>query len=141
MTAPAIERDMPLRLSEAVQVAFPRGGMTVSGLRREAAAGRLVIEKIAGKHFTTLAAIERMRELCRVERKAPASGSSQPDQPETDGPPRPPSGISSTAGSSEAQERARAKLQKLKKRSEPTSTKGQRRVPASVTPLPSRSPT
>ena len=31
------------------------GGMTVSGLRREAARGRLAIEVIAGKHFTTLA--------------------------------------------------------------------------------------
>lgn len=39
------------------------GGMTVSGLRRETARGRLEIEVIAGKHFTTLAAIARMRQL------------------------------------------------------------------------------
>jgi hypothetical protein len=40
--------------------------MTSSGLRKEALRGRLVIERIAGKDFTTLAHIERMRELCRV---------------------------------------------------------------------------
>jgi hypothetical protein len=37
------------------------GGMTVAGLRRERDRNRLVIEKIAGKEFTTLAHIERMR--------------------------------------------------------------------------------
>jgi hypothetical protein len=41
--------------------------MTVAGLRRERDRNRLVIEKIAGKEFTTLAHIERMRELCREE--------------------------------------------------------------------------
>ena len=63
----------PLRLSVAAAVAFPDGSMSASGLRREAARGRLVIERIAGKDFTTLANIERMRELCRVEAKAPGS--------------------------------------------------------------------
>jgi hypothetical protein len=48
--------------------------MTSSGLRREAARGNLIIERIAGKHYTTLANIERMRELCRVERKVPGCG-------------------------------------------------------------------
>jgi hypothetical protein len=54
--------DAPLRLDVAVNEAFPAGGMTVSGRRREAARGRLVIEVIAGKRFTTLAAIDRVRE-------------------------------------------------------------------------------
>jgi hypothetical protein len=62
----------PLRLAEALQVAFPHGGMTVSGLRLEAARGRLKIERIAGKDFTTLAAIEEMRALCVVPRTAAA---------------------------------------------------------------------
>src|SRR6478609_8294988 len=57
----------PLRLAVAAAVAFPDGSMTASGLRREAARGRLVIERIAGKDFTTLANIERRRELCRVQ--------------------------------------------------------------------------
>jgi hypothetical protein len=50
-------------------MAFPDGSMSASGLRREAARGRSVIERIAGKDYTTLANIERMRELCRVEVK------------------------------------------------------------------------
>jgi len=57
----------PLRLEDAIKLGFPHGGMTVSGLRREAARGRLVIEKIANKDFTTLRAIEEMRNSCRVK--------------------------------------------------------------------------
>jgi hypothetical protein len=53
--------------------------MTASGLRRESARGRLVIERIAGKDYTTLGNIERMRELCRVEGKASGCGLSRPD--------------------------------------------------------------
>lgn len=58
--------DAPLRLSIAAKLAFPDGSMTASGLRREAARGRLRIERIANKDFVTLAEIKRMRELCRV---------------------------------------------------------------------------
>src|ERR1700691_6017393 len=58
--------DTPLRLSVAAALAFPDGSMTKSGLRREAARGRLVVERIAGKDYTTLRAIGRMRELCRA---------------------------------------------------------------------------
>jgi hypothetical protein len=36
---------------------------------REAARGRLHVERIAGKDYTTLEAIKRMRELCRVQAK------------------------------------------------------------------------
>lgn len=64
----------PLRLKRAAELAFPMGGMTAAGLRREAQRGRLVIERIAGKDFVTLAAIEEMRKLCRVQAKAPAAG-------------------------------------------------------------------
>jgi hypothetical protein len=71
----AITPDTPLRLSVAAALAFPDGSMTGSGLRREGARGRLVIERVAGKDYTTLANIERMRELCRVEVKVPDSGS------------------------------------------------------------------
>jgi len=62
-----------LRLEIAAAIAFPDGSMTASGLRREAERGRLIIERIAGKDYTTLANIERMRELCRVAAKAPDS--------------------------------------------------------------------
>jgi len=67
--------DTPLRLSVAAALAFPDGSMTASGLRREGVRGKLVIERIAGKDYTTLGNIERMRELCRVEVKVPDCGS------------------------------------------------------------------
>jgi len=72
-----IEPNTPLRLNVAATLAFPDGSMSASGLRREAARGRLIIERIAGKDFTTLANIEQMRELCRVEAKGPDCGSGQ----------------------------------------------------------------
>jgi hypothetical protein len=61
-----VDEDAPLRLKDAVLLAFPAGGMTVSGLRQEHLRGRLKLEKIAGKHFVTLRAIREMRELCKV---------------------------------------------------------------------------
>jgi hypothetical protein len=70
----AIAPGTPLRLKVAAEVAFPCGGMTASGLRREAARGRLVIEMIAGKHYTTLESINEMREKCRVNPKVQDCG-------------------------------------------------------------------
>jgi hypothetical protein len=49
-----IDEDMPLRLAVAAAIAFPDGSMTASGLRRKMCRGRLVIERIAGKDYTTL---------------------------------------------------------------------------------------
>lgn len=66
-----ISDDAPLRLKDAVRLAFPSGGMTVSGLRREHANGRLEIESIAGKQFVTLRAIREMRELSLRRGKSP----------------------------------------------------------------------
>jgi hypothetical protein len=48
--------------------------MTVSGLRRERDRGRLGVEKIAGKEFTTLRHINNMRERCRDTQREPVSG-------------------------------------------------------------------
>jgi hypothetical protein len=69
----APDLNTPFRLADAVKQAFPHGGMTMSGLRREAARGRLVLERIAGKDFVTLAAIGAMRELCRVKPEWPVA--------------------------------------------------------------------
>jgi hypothetical protein len=69
--------DTPLRLETAVNLAFPDGGMTVSGLRREADKHRLVIETIAGKQFTTLNNIKAMREQCRDNQKGQGFGLSR----------------------------------------------------------------
>jgi hypothetical protein len=61
--------DTPLRLKDAAAVAFPGGGMTPSGLRREALRGSLEIERIAGKDYVSLKAIAEMRRKCRVKPK------------------------------------------------------------------------
>ena len=76
MSEAAAQPDTPLRLEQAVKLAFPFGGMTVSGLRREAAKGRLVIERIAGKDFVTLQAINDMRARCRDQQRTQDCGSS-----------------------------------------------------------------
>jgi hypothetical protein len=70
-----VRPDTPLRLHVAAAIAFPDGSMKASGLRREAGRGRLVVERIAGKDFTTLGAISEMREKCRVNPKVPDCGS------------------------------------------------------------------
>jgi hypothetical protein len=61
----------PLRLKVAAERAFPGGGMTASGLRREAERGRLIVERIAGEDYTTLHAIADMRRHCRVVKSQP----------------------------------------------------------------------
>jgi len=61
--------DTPRRLAVIAKLAFHDGGMTASGLRREAERGRLAVERIAGKDFTSFQAIAEMRKACRVERK------------------------------------------------------------------------
>ena len=71
----AVGPNSPIRLNVAAKLAYPDGSMTASGLRREAARGRLVIERTAGKDYTTLAHIEQMRALCRVVPKDRDCGS------------------------------------------------------------------
>jgi len=58
---PDIPDDAPLRLKDAVKIAFRAGGMSVSGLRREHANGRLEVELIAGNHLVTLYSVGEMR--------------------------------------------------------------------------------
>lgn len=61
----------PLRLEVAAELGFPDGSMTASSLRRLAVAQKIDHEKIAGRYYITLAAIEEMRDRCRVRAKAP----------------------------------------------------------------------
>ncbi len=110
----------PLRLDVAAQMAFPGGGMTASGLRREAARGRLVIELVAGKHYTTLAAIEDMRRLCQVHPKAPACGSALNGATETERSLITQPGSSSTEPASIGRDALLAKLAKRKASSRPS---------------------
>ena len=60
-----IDLDTPLLLKHIAAIAFPDGSITEVSLRKERAKGRLRTERIAGKEYTTLADIQRMRELAR----------------------------------------------------------------------------
>jgi hypothetical protein len=110
-----VKPNTPLRLSVAAALAFPDGSMTASGLRREGARGRLAIERVAGKDYTTLANIERMRELCRVETKVPGCGSARLDGTRPVKSSRVQYGSSSTTASTSPQDALRAKLSTLNK--------------------------
>jgi hypothetical protein len=139
----AVRPDVPLRLDVAVKIAFPYGGMTVSGLRKEYARGRLVIERIAGKDYVTLGAIEEMRKLCRLQQKGRDCGSESHDViTEAESPTRP-YGSSSTENIKRAQSAAKAIVQGLKESSKAISIASTPRKPkkASVIQLKSRSPT
>ena len=72
-----IADDAPLRLDVAAALEYPDGSMTASGLRREAAKGRLVIERTAGKDYTTRADIREMRRQCQLSVRVQGSGSDQ----------------------------------------------------------------
>jgi hypothetical protein len=104
----------PFRLADAVKIAFPMGGMTVAGLRRERDRNRLIVEKIAGKEFTTLAHIERMRELCRDEAREPDSSLRQPAATRADRSPIEQPGSSETTVGMSAQAALQMRLQPRK---------------------------
>jgi hypothetical protein len=74
-TPESLTPSTPLRLEVAAALAFPGGSMTAASLRRLIVAQKLAHERIAGKYFVTLAAIEEMRSSCRVPAKAPGSSS------------------------------------------------------------------
>lgn len=136
----AIDSETPLRLAEAAKIAFPDGGMTVSGLRREFRRGRLVIERVAGKDFVTLAAIEEMRRLCRLNQKVHTSGSALATSAVTEANANQ-SGSSATETSDAALAALDTILDALKKPSPATSQKSaprRRRAPADVIHLRSR---
>jgi hypothetical protein len=114
--ATEIAPDTPLRLADAVAIAFPHGGMTISGLRHEASRGRLAITRIAGKDFTTLALIQEMMEKCRVREKTPIFGSGQPVET-SQAPLSAPDGWSKTTDTKSALAAAQATAQKLKESS------------------------
>ncbi len=133
-SADLITQDIPLRLEIAATLAYPDGSMTAAGLRKEAGRGRLVIERTAGKDYTTLSAIEAMRKLCRLDRRVPASGSGQLES--TD----PPSTSSATVDTRKAHAAALTIVEGLSGRWANTSPGSTSRPPrlAVVTPLKSR---
>src|SRR5882757_819106 len=110
-----ITPNTPLRLADAVKIAFPMGGMTVAGLRRERDRNRLVIEKIAGKEFTTLAHVERMRELCRDEARGPDFSLRVPAETRAERSPTEQPGSSETMAGMSAQVALEVRLRPRKK--------------------------
>lgn len=116
----------PMRLKDAIEIAFPHGGMTVSGLRRERDRGNLAIERIAGREFTTLSAIEEMRRKCLGPQKD--HGSTSSSQKDDLG-----SGTSETARINRERAALRETLRELKQSSSVTSgrsvSRGDRVIP------------
>src|SRR5260221_7678547 len=84
-----------MTLVEAAAVFFPHGPLTLSSLRRAAAAGTLEIAKVAGKDLTTPRAIPKLvKPSCRAAKpkrhhsgseKTKDAGSSSINQRESDG--------------------------------------------------------
>lgn len=111
-----ISSDTPLRLDVAAALAFPDGSMTGRGLRREAARGRLAVERIVGKLYVTLNAINEMRVLCRQEAVAQGSGSDPRVVPFPGKSPTMPSGSSSTENIKKALDAATTIVEGLSRR-------------------------
>lgn len=124
-----LDPDTPLRLRKAAELAFPDGSMTESGLQTEFHKGRLVCERIAGKLYTTLGDVYRMRTLCRENRREPGSTSEKQDPAER------PSGSSSTDQTSAALDAAKRIAEELKRPSSNTSPKSTGRSGGEVIPL------
>ncbi|WP_260854938.1 excisionase [Mesorhizobium amorphae] len=134
-----VSRDAPIRLDVAAKIAFPDGSMGAKGLRKERDKGNLVTEMIAGKEYVTLAEIERMRERCRVQRKAPDLSGARKAARQTDHSAAKQDGSSRTAGNDPALALAMASVMRLKSGSQPTSPKStSQRATATVTPIRSK---
>ena len=138
-----IADDAPLRLDVAAALAYPDGSMTASGLRREAARGRLVIERTAGKDYTTLRNIEHMRDLCRVEAGGRVSGCAELNTIGLGNSHTPRCGSSKTVNIGKARDAALMIVEGLSQHSPPTSPTSisPKRKRGSVRRLTSRSPT
>ena len=110
---PGIHPDTPLRLFKAVVIAFPDGSLKPSTLMTEHQRGNLELEKIGGRWFVTLRAINEMRKKCRVVVNRPGFGSesAQAVRPYTS---------SSTEDERSARAAALMRAERLKKRSRAT---------------------
>ena len=135
-----ISDNTPLRLAVAAEIAFPDGSISASSLRKERDAGRLIVERIAGKEYTTLANIQEMRRLCRAQSPDLGSGENPKNTTRTENSAVMRRGSSEMAEKKSAQAYALAVVSSLQKKpSKPsgaTSSKaGERRASATVTPL------
>jgi hypothetical protein len=128
--------DDPVRLANAVRLFFPEGsGVTVATLRRAAAQGRLTVEKMNNKLFTTRLYIEEYRKACRVNQKGQDSDSNE-QSTKTESSVGKRTGLSMTERSESALAALRRTNVALKKRSPTTSPANtQSTALASVIPL------
>jgi hypothetical protein len=133
-----IDLDSPLRLDVALKLAFPAGGMTVAGLRREISKGRLAVEVIAGKQFTTLNSIAEMRKKCRANQQEQDCGSDRPSKARTASSAKP-HGLSATERASVARAALEKTARELKKSSPTTSPKSTVDQAASAMVIPLKS--
>jgi hypothetical protein len=134
-----VSHEAPIRLDVAAKIAFPDGTMGAAGLRKERDKGNLITEMIAGKEYVTLAEIERMRERCRVQRKAPDLSGARKVARQTDHSVAKLDGSLRTEDSDPALALAMATVMKLKNASQPTSQKNtSQRAGATVTPIRSK---
>jgi hypothetical protein len=124
-----ITDDTPLLLRVAAKLAYPDGSMTISGLRRERDRGNLVVERVAGKEYTTLADIKNMRAKCRDRRREPASSTTRATAV----------GTSGTASSGSALAALKRSAQELRKSSGHTSKASTPHTSGSVIPIGSKS--
>lgn len=108
--------DDPLRLDTAAQLGFPDGSMKASGLKTEARRGRLVIFKVAGKTYTTLGDINRMRELCRAQGEGRGYGCAAPAETSREESRILPFGSSATVNTKQALDAATTIVEALKNR-------------------------
>src|ERR1700727_3476769 len=104
-----VDNDAPLRLG----VVAAQFGLTAAALRTEAKRGRLVISRVAGKDWTSVAEVQRMFGLCRVTPEALTYGSGQPASDRTRAPSAQ-SGSSKTPDTSAALAAAWANVERLK---------------------------
>lgn len=121
---PTVDNDTPQRLG-AVASQF---GLTAAALRTEAKRGRLVIWRVAGKDWTSVAEVNRMFQNCRVTPEALTYGSDRLASAAI-----PPSGSSETPDASLALASALATVAMLKGGSRSTSPASTHRRAASAT--------
>ncbi len=106
----AVDNDKPLRLS----VVAAQFGLTVAALRTESNRGRLVISRVAGKDWTSVAEVQRMFGLCRSTPKESDSGFGRPEVTKSR------HGLSETAESRSARDALSLSLSRLKESSPTT---------------------
>ena len=125
----------PLRLAVAARLAFPDGSMSEKALWEMGHARKLTVEVIRGKHYTTLADIEEMRRLCRVQAKVQGSTCYRP---ETGGSDTMSSATPSTGSGNKSPALEKARLILRKQKSSSSNTEPQNTTPkpgATVTPI------